>query len=66
MADIVVSLGENTELDLDTVDIGTTDDGEVLAFTIEGIVRGLNSDLLEEFVGKSVSPTEIRFRVEGE
>lgn len=66
MADIVVSFGENTELDFQTVDIGTADDGEVLAFTIEGVVKGLDSELLEQFVGKSIVPTEIHFRVEGE
>ena len=67
MADIVVSLDEHTELDLQTVDIGTAgdeNDEEVLAFTVKGIVRGIDSDLLKRFVGKSVTPTEIHFRVE--
>ena len=66
MADIEVSLGENTKLELETVDVGTTDDGEVLAFTITGVIRGLETDLLEEFVGKSVVPTEIHFRIDSE
>lgn len=65
MEEIVVSLGEDAELDLETVDVGTADD-ETLSFTITGMIRGLESDLLERFVGKSVVPTEIRFRVEGE
>ena len=66
MADIEVSLGEDAELELETVDVGTTEGGEVLAFTITGVIRGLESDLLEKFVGKSVVPTEIQFRIEGE
>ena len=66
MADIEVSLGEDTELELETVDVGTAADGEVLAFTITGVIRGLESDRLEKFVGKSVVPTEIHFRIEGE
>lgn len=63
-SDLVVSLSEETELDLETVEIGTADDGTVLAFTIEGIVRGLDSSLIQKFVGKDVIPTEIHFSVE--
>lgn len=66
MSEIVVSLGGRTELELKTVDIGTADEGEVLAFTIEGLVRGVDSALLNQFVGKTVVPTEIHFRAEEE
>lgn len=62
----MVSLGGRTELELKTVDIGTADEGEVLAFTIEGLVRGVDSALLNQFVGKTVVPTEIHFRAEEE
>lgn len=64
--DIVVSLTEDVELNLQTVDIGTADEGDVIAFTIEGTLRGLNSDLVETVVGKNIIPTEIHFRIESE
>lgn len=65
MADIVVSLGEGAELELQVVDVGVADNEEVLAFTIEGVIRGLDSDLLERLIGKKVLPTEIHFEVQG-
>lgn len=66
MVDVVVSLKNGAELDLTAVDIGTADGDEVLAFTVEGLIHGLESDLMETFVGKSVVPTEIHFRIESE
>lgn len=66
MADIVVSFEEETELELTEVDIGKAEDDNVLAFTVEGVIRGLESDLVQQLIGKEVVPTEIHFRVEGE
>lgn len=66
MVDIVISFGDETKLELTRVDIGRADDDNVLAFTVEGLIRGLESDLVQQFIGKEVVPTEIRFRVEGE
>lgn len=65
-SDIVVPLGEEVELDLQTVDIGIADKQEVLAFTIEGVLRGLDSDLLETVAGTELVPTEIHFRIESQ
>lgn len=65
-SDLVVSVGEDIELDLQTVDIGTANEGDVLAFTIDGVLRGLDSELLETVLGKDVVPTEIHFRIESE
>lgn len=64
MADIVVSFGEETELELTAVDIGRAEEDDVIAFTVEGVLRGLDSDLVQQFIGKEVVPTEIHFRVE--
>lgn len=66
MADIVVSFGEETELELTAVDIGRAEDDDILAFTVEGVIRGLDSELVQQFIGKEIVPTEIHFRVEGE
>lgn len=66
MGDVVVSFGDETELELTAVDIGRADDDDVLAFTVEGVVHGLHPARLETFVDKTVEPTEIHFRVEDE
>lgn len=66
MVDIVVSLKNGAEFDLTAVDIGTVDGDTVLSFTVEGFIRELESDLMQMFVGTSVVPTEIHFRIEGE
>lgn len=66
MADIVVSFGEETELELTAIDIGRAEANDVLAFTVEGVIHGLESDLVKQFLGKEVVPTEVHFRVEGE
>lgn len=65
MGDIVVSFGKETELELTAVDIGKAEE-DVLAFTVEGVIRGLDSDLVQQFIGKEIVPTEIHFRVESE
>lgn len=66
MADIVLSFGEETDLELTAVDIGRADaeDDGVLAFTVEGVIRGLDADLIETLVGQTVVPTEIHFQTE--
>lgn len=64
MVDVVVSLDDGAELTLTAVDVGTTDGDEVLAFTIEGIIRELESELMKTIAGKSLVPTEVHFRVE--
>lgn len=66
MVDIVISLDDGAELELTAVDIGTTDGEGIVAFTVEGLIRGLEADLMEMFSGKSAIPTEIRFRIEEE
>lgn len=63
---IVVDLDEDVTLDLETVDVGTADEGAVLAFTIEGVLRGLESDRMDQLAETSVVPTAIKFRVERE
>lgn len=66
MTDIVVSLDQGAELELRAVDVGTTDEDDTLAFTVEGVIRGLESDLLEKFVGKDMVPSEIHFEVDSQ
>lgn len=66
MSDIVVSLGEEPKLELRTIDIGLADNDRALAFTVEGVIRGLESNQLEQFVGTSVIPSEIHFRIESD
>lgn len=66
MVDVVVSLDDGAELELTAVDIGAADGDGILAFTVEGLIRGLETDLMETFRGKSAIPTEIHFRIEDE
>ena len=66
MADIVVSFENETDLELTNIDIGRADDDDVLAFTVEGVIRGLSPDLIATFVNQTVVPSEIHFRTESD
>ena len=66
MADIVVSFEDETDLELKNIEIGRADNDDVLAFTVEGVIRGLNPDLISTFAEQSVVPSEIHFRIDGE
>lgn len=63
-SDIIVTLDDGVDLDLQSVDIGTADAEDVLSFTIDGLLRGVDADLLEAFAEKTVVPTEVHFRTE--
>ncbi|WP_435158887.1 hypothetical protein [Haladaptatus sp. DFWS20] len=59
MAEIVVQLEEQPELEVDHLDIGV--EQEVIAFDITGTIRDIDDDLLAELTDKTLRPTEIHF-----
>jgi hypothetical protein len=59
MAEFVVQLEEQPELELDTLDIGVEEN--LIAFDITGTIRDIDDDLLAELANETVRPTEIHF-----
>lgn len=61
MEELTVQLKGGTEVDLREVSVGVADD--VIAFEIEGLIRGLDRETLDAVANKDLEPTEIRFAV---
>jgi hypothetical protein len=59
MAEIVVCLEEQPELEVDHLDVGVEKD--VIAFDITGTIRDIDVDLLAELANETLRPTEIHF-----
>ena len=59
MAEIVVCLEEQPELEVDHLDVGVEKD--VIAFDITGTIRDIDDELLAELTDKTLRPTEIHF-----
>ena len=59
MAELVVHLEEQPELELDSLDVGVEED--VIAFDITGTIRDIDDDLLAELANETLRPTEIHF-----
>ncbi|MFH5802114.1 hypothetical protein [Haladaptatus sp. CMAA 1911] len=59
MAEFVVRLEEQPELELDTLDVGVEEN--VIAFDITGTIRDLDDNLLAELTDSTLRPTEIHF-----
>lgn len=64
MDEISIALDESTNIDLRSVDVGTSD-GKI-AFSIEGIIRDVDEDVLAAVRGEALRPVEIRFAVADE
>lgn len=61
MDELTVSLKEGSEVEIQDMDIGVSE--EVIAFEIEGMIRGVDDDLLATVAGKTLQPTEITFEL---
>ena len=59
MAEFVVHLEEQPELEIDHLDVGVEQD--VIAFDITGTIRDIDDDLLAELANETLQPTEIHF-----
>ena len=59
MAEIVVCLEEQPELEVDHLDVGVEED--VIAFDITGTIRDIDDELLAELANETLRPTEIHF-----
>ena len=62
MTEIVVRLDEQTNIELDSLDVGVEQD--VIAFDITGTIRDINDDLLAELTDTPLHPTEIHFTID--
>lgn len=60
--EIEVSL-DDAELELRTVEIDSAD--LPLEFSISGVLRDLDTDVMEELKGSDLEPTAVRFRLLG-
>jgi hypothetical protein len=59
MTDFVVQLEDQTELELDHLDVGVEQD--VIAFDVSGTIRNIDDDLLAELTDTTLRPTELHF-----
>ncbi|WP_458210840.1 hypothetical protein [Haladaptatus sp. NG-SE-30] len=59
MAEFVVQLEKQPELELDHLDVGVEED--VIAFDITGTIRDIDDELLAELTDTALQPTEIHF-----
>jgi hypothetical protein len=59
MAEFVVRLEEQPELELDTLDVGVEED--IIAFDMTGTIRDIDDDLLGELANETLQLTEIHF-----
>ena len=64
MADLVVRLEGQPELELDHLDVGVEQD--VIAFDISGTIRNIDHDLLTDVADTTLMPTEIHFALTDE
>lgn len=58
MKELVVRLDDD-RVELDRIDVGVEEG--VIAFEVEGVVRGVDEDVLEALRGRHVRPLEVRF-----
>lgn len=58
--EIEVSLENEAELEVTTLDIDS--DGLPLEFSIEGVIRDIDSETMDELQGEDLEPVAIRFR----
>ena len=64
-SDIEVSLEDDTELYLETIEIDADD--FPLSFSVEGEIRDIDLEIIDELSGNDLKPTAIRFqRVDGD
>ena len=61
MDEITIRLEDGSEVELQRINIGVAEG--VIAFDVEGVIRGLDEDILESVAGKSLKPAEITFEV---
>lgn len=59
--EIEVSLEDDTELELTAVEIDSEE--FPLEFSVNGTIRDIDSDLLEEMEGKELKPIAVRFQL---
>ncbi|MXV61830.1 hypothetical protein GS429_07070 [Natronorubrum sp. JWXQ-INN-674] len=59
--EIEVSLDDETELELHRTEFNT--DGLPLEFSLDGVVRSIDPDVLDELQGVTLEPIGIRFRL---
>lgn len=59
--EIEVSLEDDAELELTAVEIDSEE--FPLEFSVDGTIRDIDSDLLEEMEGKELKPIAIRFQL---
>lgn len=59
--EVEISLEDNTELELTAIDIDS--DGLPLDFSVEGVIRNVDSDVLEDIRGKELEPVAVRLRL---
>jgi hypothetical protein len=61
--EVEISL-DDAELELETVDI---DSAELpLEFSIDGVIRNVDADVMDDLRGTELEPIAVRFRVHGE
>lgn len=59
--EIEISLKDETELELTTIDIDS--DGFPLEFSVDGVIRDVDSDVLDELQGKELKPVAVRLEL---
>ena len=66
MEEVIISLSDGADIEFQSMDIGVDEDETTIAFSIEGLIRDLDSETLGALAGKSIQPTEIRLAVTDE
>lgn len=61
--EIEISL-DDAGLELETVDIDS--EGPPLEFAVDGVIRNVDSDVMDALRGTELEPIAVRFRVRGE
>lgn len=60
-AEVEISLENETELELQRVDIDSAD--FPLEFSVDGVIRDIDADVMDELRGKDLEPVAVRFRL---
>lgn len=61
--EIEISLDDETTLDLQSVEIDS--ERLPLEFSVNGVIRDVNSDIMDRLQGNDLEPVAIRFRLVG-
>lgn len=61
--EVEISL-DDAGLELETVDIDS--EGPPLEFAVDGVIRNVDDDVMDDLRGKELEPIAVRFRVSGE